>query len=124
MARRDGGGSRWQAIRKARAWPLIRSESPGETAGQARSRSSVRRVGPIPRQWRAEMGADHGGRPFARRGHGRLYDLNRLVKLLGKLDHDHPSDGWGQYLDNGAPRWGRITVAGHSQGAGMAAYTI
>jgi hypothetical protein len=48
--------------------------------------------------------------------------VNRLSKLLVKLDHDHPSDGWGQYLDNGAPKWERITVAGHSQGAGMAAF--
>jgi pimeloyl-ACP methyl ester carboxylesterase len=48
--------------------------------------------------------------------------VNRLVKLLAKLDHDHPSDGWSQYLDGNNPRWERIVVAGHSQGAGMAAY--
>jgi predicted esterase len=48
--------------------------------------------------------------------------VNRLTKLLSKLDHDHPSDGWGQYLAAGSPNWQRIVVAGHSQGAGMAAY--
>jgi hypothetical protein len=48
--------------------------------------------------------------------------VNRLTKLLVTLDHQHPDEGWGQYLDGAAPRWDRITVAGHSQGAGMAAY--
>jgi predicted esterase len=48
--------------------------------------------------------------------------VNRLTKLLITLDRDHPSDGWGQYLEHGAPNWERIAVAGHSQGAGMAAY--
>jgi dienelactone hydrolase len=48
--------------------------------------------------------------------------VNRLVKLLVKLDHDHPSDGWSQYLVADTPRWERIVVSGHSQGAGMAAY--
>jgi predicted esterase len=48
--------------------------------------------------------------------------LNRLSKLLAALDRSHPSDGWGQYLEHGAPNWARIAVAGHSQGAGMAAF--
>jgi pimeloyl-ACP methyl ester carboxylesterase len=48
--------------------------------------------------------------------------VNRLVKLLRTLDHDHPSEGWGGYLADDGPRWDRIAVAGHSQGAGMAAY--
>lgn len=48
--------------------------------------------------------------------------VNRLVKLLMKLDRDHPSEGWGQYLVGDTPRWERIAVSGHSQGAGMAAY--
>jgi pimeloyl-ACP methyl ester carboxylesterase len=48
--------------------------------------------------------------------------VNRLVKLLVKLDHDHPSAGWSQYLAGDTPKWERIVVAGHSQGAGMAAY--
>jgi hypothetical protein len=48
--------------------------------------------------------------------------VNRLVKLLATLDRDHPSEGWGDYLDRGAPRWERIAVGGHSQGAGMAAF--
>lgn len=48
--------------------------------------------------------------------------VNRLVKLLVKLDHDHPSDGWSEYLNGDVPRWERIVVSGHSQGAGMAAY--
>jgi hypothetical protein len=48
--------------------------------------------------------------------------VNRLTKLLMTLDRDHPLEGWGGYLENGAPKWNRLTVAGHSQGAGMAAY--
>jgi len=48
--------------------------------------------------------------------------VNRLVKLLKTLDRDHPSEGWGGYLADDGPRWERIAVAGHSQGAGMAAY--
>jgi len=48
--------------------------------------------------------------------------VNRLAKLLAALERDHPSEGWGQYLEAGAPRWERIAVSGHSQGAGMAAY--
>jgi hypothetical protein len=48
--------------------------------------------------------------------------LNRLTKLLLTLERDHPSDGWGQYLDDGSLRWDRIAVTGHSQGAGMAAF--
>jgi pimeloyl-ACP methyl ester carboxylesterase len=48
--------------------------------------------------------------------------VNRLVKLLVKLDHDHPSEGWSEYVDGDKPKWERIVVSGHSQGAGMAAY--
>jgi hypothetical protein len=48
--------------------------------------------------------------------------VNRLVKLLAMLDHDHPADGWGGYLQGGVPKWERIAVGGHSQGAGMAAF--
>ena len=48
--------------------------------------------------------------------------VNRLTKLLAALDHDHPADGWAQYLENGQPNWPRIAVSGLSQGAGMAAY--
>lgn len=48
--------------------------------------------------------------------------VNRLVKLLRVLDRDHPDEGWGGYLTNDEPRWDRIVVTGHSQGAGMAAY--
>jgi dienelactone hydrolase len=48
--------------------------------------------------------------------------VNRLVKLLGVLQRDHPDERWSDYLENGAPRWSRIAVSGLSQGAGMAAY--
>src|SRR6266851_272226 len=48
--------------------------------------------------------------------------VNRLTKLLQFLDRNHPGDGWGAYLANGAPDWNRIAVAGHSQGGGMAAF--
>jgi hypothetical protein len=48
--------------------------------------------------------------------------VNRLVKLLTYLDKQDPQQGWSGYLDNGAPKWERIALAGQSQGAGMAAY--
>ncbi len=47
--------------------------------------------------------------------------LNRIVKLLEFLEANHPGNGWGAFLDGGAPRWSSIAVAGHSQGAGHAA---
>lgn len=46
----------------------------------------------------------------------------RLTKLLQYLDAHYHREGWGRYLQNGQPDWSRIAVAGHSQGAGMAAY--
>ncbi len=48
--------------------------------------------------------------------------VNRLAKLLLALDRAHPTEGWGQFLDGAEPKWDRITIGGHSQGAGMAAY--
>ncbi len=48
--------------------------------------------------------------------------VNRLTRLLQFLDRNHPGEGWGAYLANGAPDWNQIAVAGHSQGAGMAAF--
>ena len=48
--------------------------------------------------------------------------VHRLTSLLVMLQHDHPADGWEQYLADGAPNWPRIAVSGLSQGAGMAAY--
>lgn len=47
---------------------------------------------------------------------------NRIVRLLERLHATDPAAGWDQYLDGEQPNWGRIVVAGHSQGAGMAAY--
>jgi len=45
---------------------------------------------------------------------------NRLAKLLRYLDAQYPNERWSGFLKNGAPRWSRITVSGHSQGAGHA----
>ena len=47
--------------------------------------------------------------------------VNRLTKLLEYLDAQQPELAWGDYLVDGAPRWDRIVVSGHSQGSGMAA---
>ncbi len=47
---------------------------------------------------------------------------SRLVHLLSYLSRTHPKDGWDAYLTGGAPNWARIAFAGHSQGAGMAAF--
>lgn len=46
----------------------------------------------------------------------------RLISLLTYLSATFPTEGWGQYLVNGQPNWPVITVAGHSQGSGHAAY--
>jgi len=48
--------------------------------------------------------------------------VNRLVKLLQYLERQEPQRGWAGYLENGAPKWERIALAGQSQGAGMAAF--
>jgi hypothetical protein len=46
----------------------------------------------------------------------------RLADLLRHLHALHPAEGWNQFLAGGAPDWSRISLAGHSQGAGHAAY--
>jgi hypothetical protein len=46
----------------------------------------------------------------------------RLVSLLTYMQSTYPNEGWGQYLVNGQPNWSAITMAGHSQGSGHAAY--
>lgn len=46
----------------------------------------------------------------------------RLTALLTYLAVTFPNEGWGQYLVSGQPNWPLITVAGHSQGSGHAAY--
>jgi len=46
---------------------------------------------------------------------------NRLTKLLLYLDAQYPNEEWSRFLKDGEPRWSRIAVGGHSQGAGQAA---
>lgn len=46
----------------------------------------------------------------------------RLLALLRHLHSQFPQDGWQQFLDGDQPAWARMTLAGQSQGAGMAAY--
>ncbi len=46
--------------------------------------------------------------------------IQRLAKLIGYLHQQYPSEQWGQYLSGAMPVWERITVSGHSQGAGHA----
>ena len=48
--------------------------------------------------------------------------VNRFVKLLQYLARSDQAGNWTQYLENAAPRWDRIAVAGLSQGGGMAAF--
>lgn len=48
--------------------------------------------------------------------------INRFVKLLTYLASTDKQGNWGKYLENGAPKWDQITVAGQSQGGGMAAF--
>ena len=47
---------------------------------------------------------------------------HRLYALLQYLSKKYPSQRWQQYTRHHAVEWKKITVAGHSQGAGHAAY--
>jgi pimeloyl-ACP methyl ester carboxylesterase len=47
---------------------------------------------------------------------------SRLVSLLKYLNHEHPTAGWAAFYSGDTPVWSRLVLAGHSQGAGMAAY--
>ncbi|HZT05483.1 MAG TPA: hypothetical protein VFC51_00490 [Chloroflexota bacterium] len=42
--------------------------------------------------------------------------VNQLGKLLASLAAQHPDEGWGAYLDDGAPEWSAIRLGGHSEG--------
>jgi hypothetical protein len=48
--------------------------------------------------------------------------LRRLESLLKYLEATYPAEGWSQYTTSGQINWSRLTMAGHSQGAGHAAY--
>lgn len=45
----------------------------------------------------------------------------RLLSLLNYLDRQYPQQQWKQYLREGDIDWSRLSLAGQSQGAGMAA---
>ncbi len=47
---------------------------------------------------------------------------SRLLHLLATLAARFPAEGWGRYLVDGAIDWRHVRVAGHSQGAGHAAF--
>jgi hypothetical protein len=46
--------------------------------------------------------------------------INRLTKLLQYLDANDPTEGWAEFLADGAPKWSKIAVGGHSQGGSAA----
>jgi hypothetical protein len=49
--------------------------------------------------------------------------VHRLERLLEHLESIAPSEGWDSFRDAGGQlRWDLVTVAGHSQGAGHAAF--
>ena len=48
--------------------------------------------------------------------------VNRFTKLLIYLSENDKNTDWGNYLENGKPKWGKIAVSGQSQGGGMAAF--
>lgn len=48
--------------------------------------------------------------------------LNRIEKLLRYLVQHQPNGKWQQFLKNDKPDWEKIVLAGHSQGAGHAAF--
>jgi hypothetical protein len=47
---------------------------------------------------------------------------NRVRMALRYLNRTWPGEGWDAYLQEDSTRWERITVIGHSQGAGVAAF--
>lgn len=47
---------------------------------------------------------------------------SRLVHALLHLAQTAASDGWGTYLTGGKPDWSKVVLAGHSHGAGQAAF--
>ncbi|MSP91706.1 MAG: hypothetical protein EXR79_07865 [Myxococcales bacterium] len=47
---------------------------------------------------------------------------HRLVAALQYLAKARPAEGWGSFVQGSALQWSLITVAGHSQGAGHAAF--
>lgn len=48
---------------------------------------------------------------------------HRLQSVLRHLAATYPAEGWGTFLDSQAQvRWSQVTVGGHSQGGGHAAY--
>ena len=48
--------------------------------------------------------------------------VGRLTRLLAYLATTYPNEGWVQFLRNGSVDWSLVTVGGHSQGSGHAAY--
>ena len=48
--------------------------------------------------------------------------VSRFTALLKYLIMFDPEGNWDVYLDNGIPKWSKITVSGQSQGGGMAAF--
>jgi pimeloyl-ACP methyl ester carboxylesterase len=48
----------------------------------------------------------------------------RLQKLLVYLRATYPAEGWGEFLNGGETNWAKVTVAGHSQGAGHVALLV
>jgi hypothetical protein len=49
--------------------------------------------------------------------------VTRVEKALAHLSREFPKEGWGRFLSSdGRVRWELVAAAGHSQGAGMAAY--
>lgn len=49
--------------------------------------------------------------------------VGRILATLTHLAEHHPTEGWSGFLgDEGQVRWGRVVLAGHSQGAAHAAF--
>src|SRR6201989_3174024 len=48
--------------------------------------------------------------------------INRITKLVIYLAKTRPEEGWNNFLDHDQIIWERVTLAGHSQGAGHVSY--
>jgi hypothetical protein len=48
--------------------------------------------------------------------------INRITELVIYLAKTRPEEGWNNFLDDEQITWERVTLAGHSQGAGHVSY--
>lgn len=71
--------------------------------------------------WLARLSGQPGISPLVNMSPGNGV-LERLAALLRFLDENHPDEGWSRFYSAHDINWNLVCLAGHSQGAGMAAF--